>query len=62
MTYFRIVGIMFHSATRHMLVVSIVRREGRSKVCQNIRIIEWGKRYVILLIFVFIYRNVYNQR
>ena len=40
-TYFRIVGIMFHSATRHVLVESITRRENKS----NIRIIEQVKRY-----------------
>ena len=44
--------------TRHVLVASIAR----SKDCRNTRIIERGKRYVILFIFVFIYRNVYNQR
>ena len=45
-TYFRIVGIMFHSAKRHVLVESITRREDRSKDCRNIRIIERVKRYV----------------
>ena len=44
-TYFRIVGIMFHSATRHVLVESITRRENKSKDCRNIRIIEQVKRY-----------------
>ena len=34
----------------------------RSKDCRNIKIIERGKRYVILFIFVFIYRNVYHRR
>ena len=56
-TYPRTVGIRFHSATRHMLVASIAR----SKDCRITRIIERGKRYVILFIFVFINRNVYNQ-
>ena len=40
-----------------MLVASIAR----SKDCRITRIIERGKRYVILLIFVFINQNVYNQ-
>ena len=40
-----------------MLVASIARL----KDCRNTRIIERGKRYVILFIFVFINRNVYNQ-
>ena len=44
-TYFRIVGIMFRSATRHVLVESITRRENKSKDCRNIRIIEQVKRY-----------------
>ena len=56
-TYPRTVGIRFHSATRHMLVASIAR----SKDCRITRKIERGKRYVILFIFVFINRNVYNQ-
>ena len=55
-TYPRTVGIRFHSATRHMLVASIAR----SKNCRITRKIERGKRYVILF-FVFINRNVYNQ-
>ena len=38
-----------------------VSRIARSKDCRNTRIIERGKRYVILLIFVFMKRNVYNQ-
>ena len=45
-----------HSATRHVLVAST------AKDCRNTRIIERVKRYVILFIFVFIHRNVYNQR
>ena len=44
-TYFRIVGIIFHSATRHVLVESITRREDKSKDCRKIRIIEQVKRY-----------------
>ena len=44
-TYFRIVGIMFHSATRHVLVESITRREDKSKDYRKIRIIEQVKRY-----------------
>ena len=55
-TYPRTVGIRFHSATRHMLVASIARSD-----CRITRKIERGKRYVILFIFVFINRNVYNQ-
>ena len=47
-TYPRTVGIRFHSATRHMLVASIAR----SKDCRYTRIIERGKRYVILFTFV----------
>ena len=43
--------------TRHMLVASIAR----SKDCRITSIIERGKGYVILLIFVFINQNVYNQ-
>ena len=50
--------VSFRQVTRHVLVASIAR----SKDCRNTRIIERGKRYVILFIFVFIYRNVYNQR
>ena len=57
-TYPRIVGIRFHSATRYVIVASIAR----SKDCRNTRIIKRGKRYVILFIFVFINRNVYNRR
>ena len=57
-TYTRIVGIRFPSATRHVLVASIAR----SKDCRITRIIERGKRYVILFIFLFINRNVNNQR
>ena len=41
---------------------SIVSKD-KLKDCQNItQVIEQGKRYVILFIFVFIYHNVYNQR
>lgn len=40
-----------------MLVASIAR----SKDCRITSIIERGKRYVILLNFVFINQNVYNQ-
>ena len=58
MTYPRTVGIRFHSAMRHMLVASIAN----SKDCRYTRIIERGKRYVILFIFVFTNRNVYNRR
>ena len=50
--------VSFRHATRHVLVASIAR----SMDCRNTRIIERGKKYVILFIFVFIYRNVYNQR
>ena len=61
-TYPRIVGIRFHSATRYVKVASIAR----SKDCRNTRKIERegkrGKRYVILFIFVFINRNVDNRR
>ena len=57
-TYPRTVGIRFHSAMRHMLVASIAR----SKDCRYTRIIERGKRYVILFTFVFTNRNVYNRR
>ena len=56
LTYPRTVGIRFHSATRHMLVASIAR----SKDCRITSIIERGKRYVILLNFVFINQNVYK--
>ena len=54
----RIVGIIFHSATRHVLVASLAR----SKDCRNTRIKERGKRYFTLFIWVFINRNVYNHR
>ena len=58
-TDFQIVCIMFHSAMRVTSIVS----EDKLKDCQNIsQVIERGKRYVILFIFVFIYHNVYNQR
>ena len=56
-TYPRIVGIRFHSATRHVYVASIAR----SRDCRNTRTIERGKRYVISFVFVFKNRNVYNQ-